>query len=587
MKLEITAFDGLLPKRAKHLLPDGGATIARDCRLGSGMLRPLAFMRKDHVLAYPEGSIFRWRDGEWLNYADAGRHFVPGAIYGDDQRLYMSAEAGGLSVLASQSGEVQLGCPAPLATPTLEVTGSAASGEDMTSRVYVYTCVNSLGDERAPSHASEVKDVQGQTVVVGNMVTPPHAGYAAITKKRIYRLAVGDESADYLFVAEIEASVNSYTDKLTDGELGEVLPSLGWKTPASDLQGLVSVPGNVLAAFRGQEVRFSAPNYPYAWPDSYAHTVEYDIVGLECSGTVLFIFTTGPVYYMSVDALESAVPVSMDGSCPCLSARGIIPVPGGVVFPSRDGLYMVGSGYAIPLRMTTAYYAKEEWLAMRPATMFGAWCGGYLYLFFADREGLIFELGIDDGEAGIRNLTTTNVPVSALTVAMEGERLFVASGNDCWEWEGMTGTLRSAEWQSRSFLLANKTNFGAAVVEQEIDDDDSSEAEEELLVLAYDSYIEAHAGAIDGGLAVLPQSEVGMGTDGAGGYQAEQVSGVKKDVVLTVYADGEAVFEREIIDREPFCLPGGFTARTWYVRVRTNRDLRRIAIAESMSELYE
>lgn len=590
MKLEIATFDGLMPKRGKHLLPEGGATIARDCRFGSGMIRPLGGMRKDHRLTYPEGSIFRWKGEKWFNYPDAGRSFVPGAVYGEGQRLYMSREEGGLTVWAEGYGEVTLGCPAPIEAPTLEVTGSADSSTDVASRVYVYTCVNSLGDESAPSPASDVKDVQGQTVVVGNMTTPPHAGYATITKKRIYRLAVGDESADYLFVAEIDAEVNSYTDKLTDGELGEVLPTLGWKVPDEKLTGLVSVPGNAFAAFAGQEVRLSAPNYPYAWPDAYAHSVEYDIVGIACSDTVLFVFTTGPVYYMSVDTPESAVPIRMDGNCPCLSRRGIVEVPVGVIFPSRDGLYVVGAGYAKPMRISADYYDVPEWLNLGPDTMFGAWCGGYLYMFHEGRDnvsgGLIFTLGINEGNAGIRHLATTDVPVKALTVAAEGERLFISSGALCWEWEGLLGFNRTAEWQSRSYLLANKTNFGAAMVEQSIRDD-TAEDEERLLVMAFEDYLDANDNMVNGALGMMPQSETGYAIDGASYDQYAQAVQAYVDVELAVYADGKLVHKQKVNDREPFCLPSGFTARTWFVRVRTNRDLRRIAIAESMSELYD
>lgn len=589
MKIDITNFGGLVPKLGKHVLPEGGATIARDCRLGSGMLKPLGGMRKDHTLRYADGSIFRWKGDLWFNYPDAGRHFVPGMVYGDAQRLYMSKEAGGLTVWTEEFGEVSLGCPAPLSAPSVKVTGSEGSGTTKSSRVYVYTCVNALGDESAPSPASAMVDVQEQTVVVGDMLTPPHAGYAAILKKRIYRLAVGDESADYFFVAEIDASVNSFTDNISDGELGEVLPSLGWKSPSEDLTGLCSIPGNIFAAFHGQEVRFSAPNYPYAWPDSYAHTVEYDIVGIACSDTMLFIMTAGPVYYMSVDALENSAPIRMDGNCPCLARRGIIEVPVGVIFPSRDGLYVVGAGYAKPMRITADYYDVPEWLNLNPASFIGAWCGGYLYIFYTGRDetsgGLIFTLGINDGDAGIRDLTTTPVKANALTVATEGERLFIAFDGICWEWEGALGLARSAEWQSRSYLLANKSNFSAAVVEQSIQD--SGEEEENILILAFDDYVMASSGLVNGALGSLPQSESGYSLDGAAFEQFSRGLETYAAVEVTFYANGKAIFTKKVTSREPFVLPAGFTARTWYVRVRTNRDLRRIAIAESMSELYE
>lgn len=591
MKIEITQFGGLSPKLGKHLLPADGAVVARDCRFGSGMLRPLGNMRKDHFLAYPAGSLFRWKGERWFNYPDAARSFVPSPVFGSEQRLYMSHEEGGLTVWTEASGEVFLGVPAPVVAPSLTVSGEVDTSATQESRVYVYTCVNQFGDESAPSVASSVIDVQGQNVVVSNMVTPEHEGYSPIVAKRIYRLAVGNASAEYFFVSEVVEDVTSFTDNVSSGALGEVLPSLGWDVPPRTLTGLVAVPGNSFAAFSGQEVRFSEPNYPYAWPDKYSYSVEYDIVGIAVSNTMLFILTNGPIYYMSVDDLGNTAPVRMDGNCPCLSRRGIMEVPSGVIFPSRDGLYVVSSGYAQPLRLTANYYDLPDWLALNPRSMFGAWCGGYLYLFYDSGDGtkfgLIFDLGIDEtGSLGIINLSTTFVPVTALTVAAEGERLFVASGEYCWEWEGLLGVSRRAEWQSRSYLLANKTNFSAAIVEAGIDDEIGDSDADSLWLLAFDNYIEAHNGLIDGALASLPQSENGLGIDGALAEQYLQIFGVAEDVVITIFANGKQVYSRQIRNREPFVLPSGFTARTWFVRISANQDVRRIAMAESMEELY-
>lgn len=183
-------------------------------------------------------------------------------------------------------------------------------------------------------------------------------------------------------------------------------------------------------------------------------------------------------------------------------------------------------------------------------------------------------------------MTTTDIFATALTVASEGERLFIAHQGMCWEWEGLIGFRMTAEWQSRSFLIGNKTNFSSAIVESFINDEDEEEAEK-ALILVYDDYLNSQNGFLNGALGMLPQSEAGMSLDGVSYEQFAQKIAAYDSVTVTFYANGKAIFTKDIHDREPFVLPSGFTARTWFVRVRTNRDIRRIAMAESMSELYE
>ena len=121
MIIDIRTFGGILPSTGRHLLASDGAAEAINCRLGSGELRPLARMRKDHGLP-ASGSMYRHR-GAWLHYADIGRRFVPGPVYTDDQRLYMSKASGGAVVYTAATGEKILGVKEPTATPSVAVSG--------------------------------------------------------------------------------------------------------------------------------------------------------------------------------------------------------------------------------------------------------------------------------------------------------------------------------------------------------------------------------------------------------------------------------------------------------------------------------
>lgn len=590
MKIDITSFGGIAPKTGRHLLPEGGAVQAVNCRIGSGMLRPLASMRKDHALPPGCKSFYRWKDS-WLHYPDY-RQYVPGAVYGSGQRLHMCAEAGGLFTWTGEGTEcVRLGCPAPESAPVAALSGEAGADVTVQSRAYVYTCVNALGEESAPSPASAVMDWQGQETILSGLTTPNATGHAAIVKKRIYRLAVGTEAADYLFAGEIDADEDSFADSVPDSMLGEVLPSLGWRLPASDLKGLTAVSSGGYAAFHGSEVRFSEPGYPYAWPDSYAFSVEHDIVGIVSSASVLFIFTAGPVYSMSTDELGSSAPARMEELCPCVSMHSIVSVAGGAVFASSDGLYFVGAGYARPMKISGAFYAVTEWRALNPSSMYGCCCNNTLYMFYVrdngEKGGLILDMGRDGGaENGMAvNLTTTDIAVDHAVVVPQGELMYVAYNGHCWQWEGEKVSTMLSTWRSRSFLLGNTVNFTSCIVEQSIDDDDDDSGI--LKSISLTKYLESNFGHVNGGVGMLPVAEHAFACDGASADVNAQFADTQPRVTIQVCADNRTVYTRRVLTRDPFVLPAGFTGRTWWVQVKTNRDLRRIALAESMGELYE
>jgi len=595
MKIDITTFDGIRPRVGAHLLDNGMATIARNVRIGSGMLKPLGVMR-DLFVNVPQDtkSIYHWQD-DWLFYSDA-RSFAPGPAksYSEEQededgdalakernerRLFISNDdAGGLYVYRKNATYWKLGVPAPTTAPTVETTSNPKSSSTKETRVYVYTYVNSLGQESAPSPASETIDVQGQKVKVsginGDVAQITADGYCPILFIRIYRLAVGNEDAGYLLVnvksndgQGTAVSKNSYTDKISDRDLGEALPSLGWRAPSEELKMITAVGNGSYAAFVDNEVRFSQPLYPYAWPDALSHVLEYEIVGMVRSSVYLYIFTKGSVYYMSVDDVTSSVPVKMEGIYPCLSAQGIVSIPGGAVFPCQDGLYFVGAGYSKPFKISSPYFDEPQWAALWPAQARGAYSNGVLYYFLAQPKwmgsaGLLMKLGVDEGgNATIQNMTSTDAPVDIPYTDDNDGFLYCKSGTSLLRWEGdvNTGEPESksnmeAAWQSKSFLTGNKVNFSCAIVEQGIEDDPVYEVKESQYEAVQDD---------------LPK-----------------MNEPQNYTRVIFFRNGKEFYRREITDREAFVLPAGFTGRTLQLRIETNVWVRRVAVAESMAELF-
>lgn len=583
MIIDIQGFQGIAPSVSERLLPDGMATKAINCRLGSGEIRPIAAMLPVHYFDAEVRSIFR-HAGTWLGYSDAGRRFVPSPVSGDSQKLYMTLAAGGAYVVNGDD-TYKLGVKAPASAPSCSASGGSGTAE---TRTYLYTCVDELGEESAPSPASSTVDVlPGGTVSLTGLSTPTHDGYAPITKKRIYRSAVGTSGASaFLFVAEIDEGDDSYSDTVDTGSLGEGLPSLGWLEPPADLSGLTSVQGGVLAGFSGRQVRLCEPWYPYAWPDAYSNTVEYDIVQIAASGRTLFIFTAGPVYSMTVDEPGTAIPERLPGQTPVYGGQAVFETPYGVMFASREGLFRIASGEASPTLVTAGFFDQPEWSRLGPGGMFGAWCAGRLYIFYRDIFGATGGLVMAYSASGVSFSQVGTLP-DAVVAAADSERLFVSVNGVVYEWEGDDSYALWSTWRSKRYVTPSPVNFGAAIVEAIYSDtfrsgDFLTFAEERFAYL-----VEQNSGSIGGSLGSVMVGEFPFSSDLFGVVSAdyEDRSGVPS-VVFRLYLNGALVYQKTVYDSNPFPLPALAVGREWALEVSGLYPVQRIAVAENMGELY-
>lgn len=561
------------------------ATAALNCRLGSTEVRPCMRMAPDHALTSTVRSIYR-HDGSWVEKADADWRFCPGPFTTDPQRPYLTDPAGG-AYLYVNGTQTKLGVVAPTTGPTCSASGGSGTAE---TRVYVYTMVSIHGEESAPSDPSDnLTCLPGCTVSLSAMTSPTNTVYAAYDKKRIYRSIVGASGASgYFFVDEIDASATTYSDTLTSAELGEELPSEGWAVPPSDLTGLTAIPGGFFAGFSGREVRMSEPWNPHAWPDKYSHVLQHDIVQLGVSGRILFAMTKGSVYFITLNDIDAAVPEMMPGDIPCVSAGSVVSTPLGVVFASKDGLYLVGPGYASPQLLTRGFYSEQDWQTMNPDSMFGAWHADQLFMFYSNaygqRGGMIFDNIITEKPV----LRFTDTAVDAATVVPDGRLLFVAAEGFVNAWEGDASFGMEATWASREFVAASPINFSAALVDAEYDISMDPIVLANELSRQLDVITDIHAGRIGGALGADMVGMVPFASDWLGVmapfFDPDQYTG--QTVEFKIWGDGVLRYTRTVSDDRPFALPAGYQARRWVVQTKGTANIRRIAVGESATEIY-
>lgn len=252
---------------------------------------------------------------------------------------------------------VNLGLPSPPA-PIMGKTG-APSGVNET-RFYVTTYVNFFGDEGPPSLPSnELEITTGETAT---FTTPPApSGNYNISRCRVYRTSTGSESTEFLLVGEYLLDVAS-TDAVPADNLGEALATESFIAPNGEMHGLMAMQNNFLAGFYDNVVAMSEPGYYYAWPVEYRFKTEAPIVGIKpLEGNALLATTTAFPYLLVGNEPSAMTMQRLEELESCTSKRGMVEMPGSVIYPSPNGLIKVSLGGIE--NITQSIFSKEQWSA--------------------------------------------------------------------------------------------------------------------------------------------------------------------------------------------------------------------------------
>lgn len=370
--LPLANFKGELPRLEARALPPEFAAISKNTTFENGMITPLRQAKIENVFGADYNSMYlfgtTWLG--WTNLVDVAR--APVAA----DRIYYTGD--GVPKVRDGSTVYNLALAAPTGAPTLTnlSTPDDAFLEDV---YYAYTYVTSLGEESQPSPLSALLSTSpGVTVRVTSFTAAP--GGRGITSIRLYRSKTSAAGVTALFfVTEFTTATTTYDHALASTPLQEVIPSTDYDPPPATLAGLVSMPNGMMAAFNGNDVYFSEPYVPHAWPEKYVLTVDYPVVGLATFGSNVAVMTTGTPYLMQGTHPENMVSDKMEKAMPCLSRRGIVDIGYAALYPSSEGLAMITGNDAKII--TKGIFTREQWLQFVPSSMVAErFKGKYLFL---------------------------------------------------------------------------------------------------------------------------------------------------------------------------------------------------------------
>lgn len=583
-------FGGAAPRYDAWALPPHGAQIARGTRMHAGVLK--GFRRAAPL--YPPVSapgaqtiFYDVGGGNWFTWsADVNVVLGPVADSTVARRYYYTGDGPpkktDSTMAASGSGaypqaSLNMGVPAPVGAPTVGQTGGSGGTED---HVYVITYVSEFSGIEEESAPSAPVTMAGRLVGTMSTVTltwtdtVPTSGYN-ITKRRVYR----SNGSDYLFVGEYSIATypTSATEAVANAALGEAISTIYFDPPPADLKSLVALPNGSLAGISGNELCFSEPFQPHAWPTLYRIPVTDIPVALLVIGQSLYVATEGrPALCTGVHPDSMSLEYS-PAIAPCLAPRTFASDGKGAMYASYNGVVYV-SGISTET-MSEDFMTLEEWSTYAPESMIGRYYNGRYTLWYdngTDRGSLNFDRLVQDAPLSMGTDTAT-----AAHVEPSNGKLYVLDEGEVREANADLISPRVPFlWRSKLFILPRAVNFRYARV---ISDESLSDAAEEYAAKLADNEATVAAGGGSGAWADVNVNEFPVNSSELhDGFSAEVPT---EYVTLRVYAEGRLIITKNISSDEAFKLPSGFKEKRWEIEVTGTRPVRQVALATELREL--
>lgn len=409
----------------------------------------------------------------------------------------------------------------------------------------------------------------------------------------------------YWDIAEPDSGTSRYFESTTFvddydvGGLSVVLDSLYSDKPSSEMVGLKAAHNNILIGFFDNELCFSDPSKPWAWPQRYRLTFPDNIVAVEPVAGQILVLTEKYPYIVTGSNPANMVTSRADSILPCLAKRSVVNMGYAVVFATHGGLgiYSPSSGPEVITKFVHHFDTWEDYLD--PADIVGVY---YDNKYFGSHSSGSFLFERDDQVGGF--MVTTPVKFSAAYYDSIEGKLYYTTGNadgKVYEWDSEGEPFMTLEWKSKVYVNPKYTSVGAArVVADYTDTVAASQA-----ILDYNTAVPASNSAIWGYIAQLgtingptdyTDPTTSAWTANMGGFNSLPINGDGKSlnllstdglglVTFTLWANKEQQFSETISDSDIFRLPSNYRSDTFEVSVAGALRIRAIHMGETPTGL--
>jgi hypothetical protein len=419
-----------------------------------------------------------------------------------------------------------------------------------------------------------------------------------VVKIRLYRSVLGSSSVAFQLVDQFDLvnhqfpasgvsmngvpwSNSEYVDTRTTVQLGKDLDSLYYSPPPEGLRGLVSMPNGFLAGFVDNQVWFSEPYLPHAWPSAYMLTVDSPIVGLGVYGNTLVVCTSKQPYTISGTHPGAMAQEKQPMNQPCVSKRSIAYDQHGVLYASPYGLVAIAGGQLDVF--TRPIVTQDEWAEYNPATMQSIMYNNlYMcaYRYGAKASMLVFHRADEPA------LVEYEFKPEAMFVERGSGRLFcLTEDKTIWQMDADPINMESYEWISKRFVTPYWTSFSAMKLDADYSANDVVIAweiqREEISARNRERWEQYEGQSLQGDIngALIGAYEVNGGVLESLPSQAEY-----RSINVSIYADGKLIYSRGFDNIIAVRIPP-VRAHGWQIRLSGTVNVRSFSMSTTMREL--
>lgn len=384
----------------------------------------------------------------------------------------------------------------------------------------------------------------------------------------------------------------NFTDDFLVSGLSVIVPSEDYDPPPANMIGLKAAHNNILVGFFDNQLCFSFPDKPHAWPQKYRMTFESDIVAIQPNAGYVTVLTKEYPYQVSGNDPATMVSSRIDTLYPCVSKRSVVNMGYGVVWATWGGLAVFSPSTGIDL-ITKFVHDWDTWAdTLDPSTLIGHFYNGK-YFGSHTSNSFIFER---DDKVGGFFVSIEYLFTAAYTDPETGKMYYTAGTNgEIFEWDNEDQILSPLEWKSKTIVTKDFINLGAARIIADFQTPDAEAANiaaYNLTVPALNNAVWAKSiqlGCINGPTDYL---DAGVRDENIGTLNAFPVNGDGqttdlKDVtgVLPVtfklFADKTLIFQATVSSDDIFRLPTGYRSDTFEVGVSGSSRIRAIHFGET------
>lgn len=264
-----------------------------------------------------------------------------------------------------------------------------------------------------------------------------------------------------------------YTDTSLDSTLaleGVQLLTTGW-LPPPEMEGFIPVANGFLCGWAGNQIYFSQPGAPWAWPIAYQTSVDAQIVGMGYLDGSIVVMTTSSPYQLNGTSPGSMTSVKISTVSPCTSRGSIAQAIDGIDYATRNGI--VNASPVGFMNVSDKIISSEEWRQ----EFFNNIIAGVRYEdtymgLTAAGQGFILALqGYEGGyfmnPQNVRiALSRFFLPQAVTNMFMDSfsSVIFMMGNNTVYLWDDPTESTLIGRWKSREFDSMEPVNFAAFLV---------------------------------------------------------------------------------------------------------------------------